>query len=312
MSVISVIIPVYNEEENLSELYQLLDKITIGSKHIFEFIFIDDGSYDRSYRLLINLSANDPRVKVVRLSRNFGSHAACMAGLTYAKGDACAFISADLQDPPDIINSLISEWRKGFEVVIGARESQKGIERLLPKIYYNLMRRFVLQNMPADGTDVFMVDRKVVDTIISMKEKNISVFALVLWSGFSQTIITYKKMERHTGKSKWTFAKKIKLFVDTFVSFSYFPIRIISLVGTLLALLGFFYAFVVVLNRVLLSKPVEGWASLMVVVLLTSGIQMIMLGVLGEYLWRNFDETRNRPAFIISELIGIEKIKSGG
>jgi dolichol-phosphate mannosyltransferase len=153
--------------------------------------------------------------------------------------------------------------------------------------------------MPEGGTDVFLIDRKVIDAVVSMNEKNTSVFGLILWSGFKQSLVTYKKGTRYKGISKWTTGKKIKLFIDTFVSFSYLPLRMISVLGTLFAFLGFLYASLIIFNRLLFSVPVEGWASLMVVLLVVSGVQLIMLGIIGEYLWRNFDSSRKRPAFII-------------
>jgi len=306
MSLISIIIPTYNEGENLPILYQSLQEVAKSSEYDFEFIFVDDGSSDKSFSILKDFSAKDSRVKAIRFSRNFGSHSACLAGLIHSEGDACSFISADLQDPPELIQQMINKWKEGFEVVIGVRKWEGKSIRLFPKIYYSLVRRFALNNMPEMGTDVFLIDRKVADAITSIKEKNTSIFGLILWSGFNQTLIEYKKGLRHKGVSKWTVGRKVKLFVDTFVSFSYFPIRIISLVGILFALLGFIYALFIVFNKIFWAVPVEGWSSLMVVLLVVSGIQMLMLGVLGEYLWRNFDESRKRPPFIVKDIIGIK------
>jgi dolichol-phosphate mannosyltransferase len=271
---------------------------------------VDDGSSDRSFQFLEDLARKDSRVKVIKFSRNFGSHAACLAGLAKATGDACTFLSADLQDPPEMIAMLISEWAKGYEVVFGIREWGKESSRLFPKIYYKAVRRFALKNMPETGTDVFLIDRKVVDTVVSIREKNTSIFGLILWSGFKQTIVTYRKGLRLKGISKWTLGKKIKLFIDTFVSFSYIPLRLISVVGILLAFMGFLYAFFIVFNRLFFSVPVEGWASLKVVLLVVSGTQLVFLGILGEYLWRNFDETRKRPPFIIDRMIGFNTDKN--
>lgn len=303
---VSIIIPVYNEEENLPVLYSRLKEFAAASDKDYEFVFVDDGSSDRSFRILEELSAGDPRVKAIGLSRNFGSHAACLAGLMKSRGDACTFLSADLQDPPELILDLLKEWQKGFDVVIGVREWEEKSARLFPRIYYKLVRRFALKNMPEGGTDVFLIDRKVVDAVTSMREKNTSIFGLILWSGFRQTVVTYRKEKRRHGLSKWTLGKKIKLFIDTFVSFSFFPLRVISLMGILFAFCGFTYAVIVIGNSLFFRVPVQGWASLMVVLLVVSGVQLLMLGVLGEYLWRNFDESRNRPAFIIDRTIGFE------
>lgn len=310
MALISIIIPVYNEEENIPGLCVRLQEFAERSGNEFEFIFIDDGSSDGSFGVLKDLSAKDQRIKILKFSRNFGSHAACLAGLSYARGDACAFISADLQDPPEMVQNLIEEWKRGHEVIIGVREWEERSFRTFPRLYYKLVRRFALGNMPEGGTDVFLIDRKVVDAVTSMKEKNTSIFGLILWSGFRQKLITYEKGIRQKGVSKWTTGKKIKLFIDTFVSFSYFPVRMISVLGILIALLGFLYALFIIANRLFFSVPVEGWASLMVVLLMVSGVQLVMLGVIGEYLWRNFDESRKRPVFIVDETVGFTDGKS--
>jgi len=302
--ILSIIIPTFNEEENIPLLYQRLCAVADGSPYGFEFLFVDDGSTDRSYALVQELSAKDPRVKGVSFSRNFGSHAACLAGLTYAMGDAVAFISADLQAPPDLVQLLAKDWAEGVDVVFGVREWEGKSLRLFPKIYWSLVRRFALKNTPEAGFDVFLIDRKVVNAVVSMGEKNTSIFGLILWSGFRQSVVNYRKAARTRGVSKWSLSKKIKLFVDTFVSFSYFPLRMMSVVGMLFALAGFLYSLVIIMARLFFATAIEGWASLMVVLLIVSGIQMIMLGVLGEYLWRNFDESRQRPPFIVRDVSG--------
>lgn len=306
MPLISVLIPLCNEEENISKLYQRLRLATRDSVHDFEFIFIDDGSTDDSFSLLKKISSEDRMAKIIKLSRNFGSHAACMAGIRYAKGDACMLIPADLQDPPELIPKFIEEWEKGYEVVFGVKEEDKKSNRILPDIYYYLVRKFALKNMPKTGIELFLIDKKVINAITAIREKNTSIYGLILWSGFNQKVLTFKKGTRYKGISKWTFSKKLEVFIDTFVSFSYFPIRIISLIGILFALIGFLYASFIVFERLFWAVPIEGWASLMVVLLVVSGIQLSMLGILGEYLWRNFDETRKRPPFIVKDLIGFE------
>lgn len=307
MSLVSIIIPVYNEEENLPVLHEALLNSFKDSTHEFEVIFVDDFSTDNSLSILKEISSRDRRVKIIRFSRNFGSHAACMAGLMNSKGDACAFISADMQEPPSLILQFIKEWEKGSRIVMGLREAEEKQYSFFSKIYYKLVRKFALENMPERGTDVFLIDRKVVDAITHFNEKNTSIVGLLLWSGFSQAFIPYKREQRQRGLSKWTLGKKTKLFIDTFVSFSFFPIRLISLIGIVVALVGFIYAAIVMANRLFFAKAIEGWASLMVVLLLVSGIQLLMLGILGEYLWRSFDESRNRPPFIIDQRIGFDK-----
>ena len=304
MPLISIVIPVYNEEENIPMLYQRLDNISGRSEHTFEFIFVDDGSSDNSFRLIQELSAKDDRVKVIKFSRNFGSHAGCLAGLMHSQGDASAFLSADLQEPPELILRLIEQWENGHEVVIGKREEKGDSTGIFQKFYYILVRKYALKNMPEKGTDVFLIDKKVVSAVTDMKEKNTSIFGLILWSGFRQAFVPYKRETRLKGTSKWSIAKKIKLFIDTFVSFSYFPIRIISFGGIIIAFTGFIYALVIVTNRLFFLKGTEGWSYVMAALLIIAGIQFLMLGILGEYIWRNFEESRSRHIFIIDKKIG--------
>lgn len=309
MPLISVIIPIYNEEENLPILCLRLQEFSGKSENDFEFVFVDDGSTDNSFHILQDMSSRDPRIKIIRFSRNFGSHAACLAGLINSKGNACAFISADLQEPPELILGLIKQWENGHEVVIGMREGEESSSRIFQKIYYFLVRKFALKNMPAKGTDVFLIDRKVVNAIADMREKNTSIFGLILWSGFNQIFVPYRREARQKGVSKWSMEKKIKLFIDTFVSFSYFPVRFMSFIGIMLIFSGLIYAIVIIINKLFFLKGVEGWAYLMVVLLMLSGTQLLMLGILGEYLWRNFEASRNRPAFIVDKLVGFDKDK---
>ncbi len=309
MSLISIIIPVFNEEDNLQVLYQKLKNISETSEHDFEFIFVDDGSSDKSFNLLQSFSNKDNRVRVLSFSRNFGSHAGCLAGLIHAQGDASAFISADMQEPPELILRLIEQWEKGHEVVFGAREGGEDYTRFFPKLYYFLVRKLALNNMPQRGTDVFLISRKVVQTIINTKEKNTSIFGLILWSGFNQTFVPYKRSVRQKGVTRWSLGKKIKLFIDTFVSFSYFPVRLISYTGFLLSCTGFLYTLVVIAGSLFFFKVVEGWIYVIGVLILLSGIQLLMLGICGEYVWRSFDESRDRPVFIIDKMIGFGEDK---
>ena len=234
MSLVSVIIPVLNEEENMHSLCERLRTVAEKSPHTFEFIFVDDGSTDHTFQAWREVASMDPRFKIIKLSRNFGSHAACLAGLMNAKGNACAFMSADMQEPPELILTLITEWEKGFEVVMGLRKGEGNLQGSFAKAYYLLVRRLALKNYPEKGTDVFLIDRKVVDAVTHMNEKNTSIVGLLLWCGFRQSFVPYERKQRGKGISKWTLGKKIKLFIDTFVSFSYFPIRLISGVAVLL------------------------------------------------------------------------------
>jgi len=300
---VSIVIPVYQNEESIPDLLAALARCAPGPE--FEFVFVDDGSRDGSWSLLEAHAAREPRVRLVKLSRNFGSFTACLAGLTHARGDAAILMSADLQDPPELIPTLVARWREGHEVVLAVREHRDEplLQRLLSGLYYRAMRRWAFPDMPAGGFDFVLVDRKVIDAIVKMQEKNTSLMGLVLWTGFRRASVPYTRRAREKGRSMWTFRKKLKYSIDSLVSFSYFPIRVAQLLGALLALAGFAYAFIVAALRLTGNIPVAGWSALTVIVLVLGGLQLLMLGVIGEYLWRTLDETKRRPAFLVDRVV---------
>jgi dolichol-phosphate mannosyltransferase len=306
---LSVVVAAYNEEGNLPLLYQrvcALDWKGLGLEP--EIIFVDDHSRDGTPRILAGLAASDPRVKVLRFSRNFGSHKAFTAGLEHSSGDGAVILAADLQDPPETIPLLVAKWRAGAQVVWAARANREGesaVTKLLSRLYYALMRRFADVQPNPGGADFLLVDRRVVEELRASPEKNTSLLSLIQWMGFAQDEITYTKEARHSGRSNWTLRKKLKLAVDSFVSFSYAPIRLASAFGLLFALSGFAYAAVVAIRAIVLGSPVQGWSSMMCVLLIVAGVQLVMLGILGEYLWRVFDESRGRPRYIVEKRINL-------
>ncbi|HWA10164.1 MAG TPA: glycosyltransferase family 2 protein [Opitutaceae bacterium] len=306
---LSVVVPAYNEAENLPLLYQrvrALDWAALGLE--YEFLVVDDHSTDGTARVIEELRAADPRVKTLRFSRNFGSHAACTAGLEAAGGAAAVVLAADLQDPPEIIPELTAAWRKGFPLVWavrGEREGESWQTRTTARLFYFLIKRLTRMNMPPNGADFFLLDRVVLEALRATPERNTSLVAQIQWLGFDQTSLVYTKQARAAGESKWTLRKRLKLAMDWVVGFSYFPIRFMSALGLFFACAGFFYALFLVVRRFVFVVPVEGWTSLISVVLIMSGVQMVMLGVLGEYLWRSFDASRQRPRFIIERRRGI-------
>lgn len=309
MALVTVIIPVYNEDANLAALHERLSATAAAVRaHDFEFIFVDDGSADQTPQELAILRARDSRVKAVRFSRNFGSHAACLAGLTEAQGDLMLIMAADLQDPPELMPQLLAKIEEGFDVVLAVRDQRQDSWPTVKfaNLYHRLMRRYAIRTWPPHGADVVMMRRPVRDALIRWRQKNTSIFAQLLWLGFRRTSVFYNKARRHAGQSKWSLAKKVKLFVDSFVSFSFTPIRMISYAGMLVSVCGFAYALLIVLNRLFYGKPIPGWSSLMVALLLLSGFQMLMLGVIGEYLWRVADDVRGSPAFVIQSRLGME------
>lgn len=309
MNKLSLVVAAFNEEVNLPVLYERIvqiDWVALGVE--IELVFVDDHSRDGTPRVLRELAERDPRVKWLRFSRNFGSHKAFTAGLENASGDAAVILAADLQDPPETVPQLLKCWREGAKVVWavrGEREGETITTKLFSRIYYWLMRRYAVAELAETGADFLLMDRVVIDAVKDAPERNTSLLALIQWMGFDQAQIIYTKAARQAGVSKWTFSKRLKLAVDSFVSFSYVPIRFMSSIGISFALLGFIYAMFLAVRRIFFSVPLEGWTSLICVTLVVSGVQLVMLGVLGEYLWRTYDESRGRPRYIIEKSHGL-------
>ncbi len=312
MSLFSIVVPVYYNASSLADL--LLEMQAVADKNPdddFEFIFVDDGSGDHSFAVLDALAQSEPRMRVIKLSRNFGSNPAIMAGLSQAKGDAVAAIAADLQDPPALIHDMLGLWYEGNKVVIAARRERADPfpTSLLSDSFYKLFRRYALKTMPERGFDFFLIDRQVCGLINNIQENNAYLMGLILWLGFEPYVLYYDRQARAKkyGQSMWSLTRKFKYFVDSFVAFSYFPIRLASGLGILFSLFGLMYATWVIFARLALGIEAEGWASLMIVVLIAAGVQMLILGIIGEYMWRNLDETRRRPRFIIEKIIEHKK-----
>jgi glycosyltransferase involved in cell wall biosynthesis len=308
MGLISVVVPVYQNAPSLADLAVRLGRVALScAPRAFEFVFVDDGSHDGSLEILRDLSRDDQRVRVLKLSRNFGSNAALLAGLVSASGDAVVAVAADLQDPPELIPEMLRLWEEGHKVVLAARRSRRDpmLTRALAAAFYFLFRRFAIKTMPGKGFDFFPVDRRVRDLLAGIQENNAYLMGLILRLGFAPAVVEYDRVERKEryGVTAWTFWKKVKYFVDSFVAFSYMPLRAASMLGLVVVILAFAYAAVVLYLSLFRGFPVGGWASLMLVILLVSGIQILMLGMLGEYLWRNLEETRHRPRFVVESVL---------
>ncbi len=304
---LSVVTPCFNEAANLPVLYERL-KGVLGTLEVdWEWVVVDDHSRDGSFETFAALARQDPRLRGVRVSRNVGSHLALLCGLRHATGDCAVAMAADLQDTPETLGELFAQWKSGAQVVWAVRSARQGESlstRVFSRMYWGLLGRISgLESVPAQGADFFLVDRRVVEALRQFHETNVSLVALITWMGFRQTRITYEKQARLHGSSGWTLAKKVKLLVDSITAFTYAPLRLMVYLGCVVAVLGTLYAGHIVVNAYS-GDPVQGWSSLMVVVLLLSGAQMLMLGVLGEYLWRALDETRHRPRFLIEDLVG--------
>ena len=306
---VSIVVPVLNEEMNIGPFYDQLAPAMATWDVDIEIIFVDDGSTDTSFEVMCELRKKDPRVHALRFSRNFGSHAALSAGLQAARGAAAALISVDLQDDPALIGTFIDEWKKGSHVVWGVRATRDDpwAKTMFANAFYAVIRKIALPTYPPKGMDFGLLDRKVVDAFNNFEEANRIVPTLIVWAGFKQVLIPYHRKGRNAGVSKWSFGARIKAAIDITVSFSYVPIRAMSYVGIFASLLGFAYGIFLIINRLVNGAGDAGWPSVMVSVLFLGGLQLTMLGVLGEYVWRTSEQVRRRPLFIVMDRIGIDE-----
>jgi polyisoprenyl-phosphate glycosyltransferase len=302
---LSIVIPVFNEEAVLPALWERLCAFADGlSPLATEIILVDDHSCDRSPELLREFCQRDSRFRYARLAKNSGSHVAILAGLAQARGACAVFLAADLQDPPELILQMLDLWRAGHHVVWAVREERQGVSRIdlfLANLFYRLLNLLGEVNLPPRGSDFALLDRKAIDALLQSAGSDPSIGGEIARLGFSATQIVYTKERRAAGASKWTLKKKLKAFADAFVSFSYAPLRAMSYLGMACSLLGFAYALLVIVVRLRTRTPVQGWASLIIVVLVLGGVQMMMLGVLGEYLWRTLEAARHRPTYFFEE-----------
>ncbi|MFA4843513.1 MAG: glycosyltransferase family 2 protein [Candidatus Margulisiibacteriota bacterium] len=302
---LSLVIPVFNEAENLLPLHARLAKVL---KNSYEIIFIDDGSTDNSLQVITTLHNQDFKVKAVSFSRNFGHMAALSAGLDVAQGDAVIMLDADLQHPPELVPELVRQWENGAEVVNTIRQETKGagqLKGLTAGLFYWLINRIAKINLPAGSADYRLLDRKVVDTLKNVRERSRFLRGLISWIGFRQTFVEYEAEARTAGQSKYSFGKMFSFALDGITSFSAVPLRLSTYLGLAVAGLSFLYILYAVYIRLFTSRAIEGWTSVLVTVLFIGGIQLIFLGVIGEYLSRVFEETKQRPLYIISRQIGL-------
>lgn len=309
---ITVVIPVYFNAATLPRLAERLRAAAEGVDWDVEAIFVDDGSEDASWEAIAEITGTWPEARGIRLTRNFGSQMAILAGLREARGDAAAVLSADLQEPPELLPDLVAAWRRGATAALAVRRSRPEgwATRAAAGFYYRTLRRLAFSGMPAQGFDCFLVGRAAIDFLVDAQEVHTSLPGLLLWSGFPAILVPYDRVAREEGRSRWTFGKKLKYFADSIVSFSYAPLRVMSAAGVLLALLAFVYAGFLVVFKFIHGQPVAGWTTTMVVLAFLSGVQLLSLGVLGEYLWRTLDAARGRKGYLVRERSGAGKRKT--
>jgi glycosyltransferase involved in cell wall biosynthesis len=307
----SIVAPCFNEEGVLHVLYQRTCQTMDQTGEPWELVLVNDGSHDRTPEIMRELHAADPRVKVVDFARNFGHQIAVTAGLDYARGDAVVIIDADLQDPPEVILKMINRWQEGYEVVYAVRTERKGetwFKEFTAKLFYRLIYRITDVDIPLDTGDFRLMDRKVVETMKQMKERHRFIRGMTSWVGFRQTGVSYVREERFAGETHYPFRKMFKFALDAITGFSYLPLQLATYLGFIIAALSAVAALLVVYARLFMgAAPFYGQATTLVTVLFLGGVQLITLGIIGEYLGRIYDEVKGRPLYLVREALGFEE-----
>jgi polyisoprenyl-phosphate glycosyltransferase len=307
---ISIVIPCYNEEGNLRETHRRVTQAVSREGIEYEIVYVDDGSRDATAGMLRELQAHDSRVRVVYLSRNFGHQFAVTAGLAHAIGDAVIIMDADLQDPPEVAIEMIQRWQEGYDVVYGVRTDREGETRFklfTATVFYRLIRWLSDTEIPLDTGDFRLLDRKVVDAIVSMPERDRFIRGMVSWTGFRQIGVPYRRAARFAGETKYPLPKMVRFALDGILSFSVKPLRLSTLIGFVsagLALTGILYALVI---RLFTQRWVTGWTALIIAILFLGGAQLISLGIIGEYIGRLYGEAKRRPLYLVRETLGLDR-----
>ena len=303
---ISILIPVYNESDNLPSLYARLREALgqIGSS--YEIVFVDDGSRDASPDILRAYAAADARVLLIELARNFGHQVAISAGLDYARGDGVIVMDADLQDPPEVLPQFVAKWREGHDVVYAIRTERKEhwLKRAAYATFYRLLKRVASIDIPLDAGDFCIMDRRVVDLLVGMPERNRFVRGIRSWVGLDQVGLAYERHARHAGRPKFTFTRLMYLALDGLVSFSYVPLRVITMLGLAVSLMSIVLALFYAIKKLTVGLNPPGFATLVVAIFFLAGMQLITIGVIGEYVGRIFEEVKRRPLYIVRRVSG--------
>ena len=310
----SFVIPVYNEQESLRELFARLREVLDQLDGESEVILVDDGSSDDTFGILCELHEADERFKAIRLTRNFGHQVAVTAGLDCALGDAVVVMDADLQDPPEVVPELVRRWREGYEVVNAVREERAGdpwLKRFTAAAFYRVLRRLASIDVPVDVGDFRLVDRRALEAFRSVRERNRYVRGIFSWVGFRQTGVPYRRPERFAGETKYPFRSSVRLAVDGIVSFSHAPLRVALTIGFFISAVSFALGIAAIVAKLAGYFVVPGWTSILVVVAFLGGVQLIVLGMMGLYIARIYDEVKARPLYLVRETIGVTAGASG-
>lgn len=309
-TVYSVIVPLYNEEAVVQDSYERIREVMDTTGEPYEIIFINDGSKDSTYQKVREILKKDKNVKLISFSRNFGHQSAITAGMDYCTGQAVIVIDADLQDPPEVMLKMIEKWKEGYEVVYGKRIKRKGetlFKKATAKIFYRILSKTTDVEIPIDTGDFRLIDRKVCDALKAMPERNRYVRGLISWLGFRQTGVEFVREKRLAGETKYSMKKMFKLAWDGITAFSNAPLKLATYIGVSISAVSFLYLLVVICQKLFTDTTVQGWASLVAISLFFNGVILIVLGIIGEYIRRIYDEAKGRPIYIISEKIGFDE-----
>lgn len=312
-TVISIVVPVYNEEAVVFESYKRLKGVMESLNEPYEMIFVNDGSRDATPGIVRRICEDDPTVHFIDFARNFGHQVAISAGMDYASGEAVVVIDADLQDPPEVIPAMIAKWREGYDVVYGKRAERKGetlFKRFTSAAFYRVLQTLTDVDIPVDTGDFRLIDRKVCDALKLIKERNRYVRGIISWLGFKQTGVEFVRDKRFAGETKYPLKKMLRFAFDGITSFSVKPLKLSSYVGGIVSFAGFAYLLVVVYQKLFTERTVTGWASMMAVSLFFNGVVLMMLGIIGEYIGRIYDEAKGRPLYVVRETLNFAKAEA--
>ena len=307
---ISIVVPVFNEEDSLPELYHRISTVMHQVRLSFELIFVDDGSTDQSLDIMVELSEKDKNVKIIQLSRNFGHQSAIIAGIDYAQGEAVIMMDSDLQHPPELIEKLIEKWREGYDVVYTCRDETEDaslFKRFTSQCFYMFVYRLAEVQIPAGTADFRLLDRSVVDSLRAFGERSIFLRGVINWIGYRQAAIRYRASARYRGETKYSFLRMLRFAMDGITSFSSIPLYISAFMGIIISFCSFLYAANVIYIRLFTDRVVEGWTSVMVALLFLGGIHLLTLGIQSIYLGQMYKEVKGRPRYLIRRVYGIDQ-----
>ena len=307
MNKLSIVVPIYKNQDNIRPFYNDFNDNIKPFIDDYEIIMVHDASPDGSWNIMKEIAESDNKIKLIKLSRNFGAIAASFTGIQYSEGDCVTVKACDLQEPPELTVNMYNMWKNGSKSVIAIRESRDDpwYTTIFSNMYYWLIRKMVISDMPIGGFDTYLIDRKIANKIIAINDKNSPITLQVLWMGFGPDKTYYERRKREIGKSSWTFSKKMKLFVDSLIGFSYIPIRFMSVIGLVFSFGSIVWGIYMIIVRLMGKIPVQGYTTIIVLILFSSGLIMFTLGLLGEYVWRTLDASKKRPISVVEEMVNI-------